>query len=67
MAQGLPTIPVLLWLAGDQLRAVFDHVVVAEYRCLYNCLSGYPRLKAGLPSQICHENWVYAILGERNR
>ena len=34
--QGLPTTPVLLWLSGDQLRAVFDNVVVAEYRCLYD-------------------------------
>jgi hypothetical protein len=31
--QGLPTTQVLLWLSGDQLRAVFDNVVVAEYRC----------------------------------
>ena len=34
--QGLPTTPVLLWLSGDQLRAVFDNVVVAEYRCYYD-------------------------------
>jgi hypothetical protein len=34
--QGLPTTPVLLWLSGDQLRAVFDNMVVAEYRCLYD-------------------------------
>jgi hypothetical protein len=34
--QGLPTTPVLLWLSGDRLRAVFDHVVVAEYRCHYD-------------------------------
>jgi len=34
--QGLPTTPVLLWLSGDQLRAVFDNVVVAEYRCHYD-------------------------------
>jgi hypothetical protein len=31
--QGLPTTPVLLWLSGGQLRAVFDNVVVAEYHC----------------------------------
>jgi hypothetical protein len=30
--QGLPTTPVLLWLSGDQVRVVFDNVVVAEYR-----------------------------------
>jgi transposase InsO family protein/transposase len=34
--QGLPTTPVLLWLSGDQLRAVFDNVVVAEYHCYYD-------------------------------
>jgi transposase InsO family protein len=34
--QGLPTTPVLLWLSGDQLRAVFGNVVVAEYRCRYD-------------------------------
>ncbi len=34
--QGLPTTPVLLWLSGDQWRAVFDNVVVAEYRCQYD-------------------------------
>jgi transposase len=34
--QGLPTTKVLLWLSGDQLRAVFDNVVVAEYRCHYD-------------------------------
>jgi transposase len=34
--QGLPTTPVLLWLSGEQLRAVFANVVVAEYRCHYD-------------------------------
>jgi Integrase core domain len=34
--QGLPTTQVLLWPSGEQLRAVFDNVVVAEYRCHYN-------------------------------
>ena len=24
---------VLLWVSGAQLRAVFEHVVLAEYRC----------------------------------
>ena len=33
MEQGLPTTPVLLWLSGDQLRAVFDNVVIADYHC----------------------------------
>jgi hypothetical protein len=34
--QGLPTTPMLLWFSGDQLRAVFDNVVVAEYHCHYD-------------------------------
>ena len=31
--EGLPCTQVLLWVSGEQLRAVFDHVVLAEYRC----------------------------------
>jgi hypothetical protein len=27
---------VLLWVSGAQLRAVFEHVVLAEYRCHYD-------------------------------
>jgi hypothetical protein len=30
------TTQVLLWLSGEQLRAVFNNVVVAEYRCQYD-------------------------------
>src|SRR4029434_10554566 len=33
---GLPKTQVLLWVYGEQLRAVFDNVVVAEYRCRYD-------------------------------
>lgn len=33
---GLPTTPVLLWIDGDALRAVFDNVVLAEYHCQYD-------------------------------
>jgi transposase InsO family protein len=33
---GLPQTQVLLWMAGEQLRAAFDNVVVAEYRCHYD-------------------------------
>jgi hypothetical protein len=31
--EGLPHTQVLLWVSGEQLRAVFEHVVLAEYRC----------------------------------
>lgn len=31
--EGLPHRQVLLWVSGAQLRAVFEHVVLAEYRC----------------------------------
>jgi hypothetical protein len=30
---GLPQTQVLLWVAGTQLRAAFDHVILAEYHC----------------------------------
>ena len=33
---GLPKTQVLLWVYGEQLRAVFDNIVVAEYRCRYD-------------------------------
>jgi putative transposase len=33
---GLPKTQVFLWVYGEQLRAVFDNVVVAEYRCRYD-------------------------------
>jgi len=33
---GLPKTQVLLWVYGEQLRAVLDHVVLAEYHCRYN-------------------------------
>jgi hypothetical protein len=32
---GLPHTRVWLWVYGAQLRAVFDDVVLAEYRCQY--------------------------------
>ena len=34
--EGLPKTQLLLWVYGDQLRAIFDNVVVAEYRCRYD-------------------------------
>jgi len=34
--QGLPQTPVLLWVSGEELRAVFDTVVLAEYHCHYD-------------------------------
>src|SRR5262245_845300 len=33
---GLPHTQVLLWVAGTQLRAAFDHVILAEYSCQYD-------------------------------
>jgi hypothetical protein len=33
---GLPQQRVLLWLAGDRLRAEYESVVLAEYRCRYD-------------------------------
>ena len=34
--QGLPQTPVLLWVYGPELRAVFDDVLLAEYPCRYD-------------------------------
>jgi hypothetical protein len=34
--EGLPQTQVLLWVAGEQLRAVFENVILAEYHCQYN-------------------------------
>ena len=33
---GLPQTQVLLWVAGTQLRAAFDDVLLAEYHCRYH-------------------------------
>jgi hypothetical protein len=33
LEEGLPHTQVLLWVSGEQLRATFEHVVLAEYRC----------------------------------
>jgi hypothetical protein len=33
---GLPQTQVLLWVAGEQLRAVFEHVILAEDHCRYD-------------------------------
>ena len=32
---GIPKSQVILWVYGEHLRAVLDHVVFAEYRCRY--------------------------------
>jgi hypothetical protein len=34
--EGLPRSQVLLWVSGDQLRATFANVVLAEYHCRYD-------------------------------
>ena len=34
--EGVPHTQVLLWVYGEQLRAVFDNVVLAEYHCRYD-------------------------------
>ena len=39
--QGLAQTPVLLWVAGEDLRAVYDHVLLAEYSCHYDLLHGH--------------------------
>ena len=34
--EGLPHTQVLLWVYGEELRAVLDHIVLAEYPCRYD-------------------------------
>ena len=34
--EGVPHTQVLLWVYGEELRAVLDHVVLAEYHCRYD-------------------------------
>src|SRR5881409_1461139 len=34
--EGLPKTKVLLWVYGEQLRAMFANVVLAEYHCRYD-------------------------------
>jgi transposase InsO family protein len=34
--EGLPRTQVLLWVAGERLRAAFNHVILAEYHCRYD-------------------------------
>lgn len=36
VAAGLPKTRILLWVYGEQLRAILDHVILAEYRCRYD-------------------------------
>jgi hypothetical protein len=36
MEEGIPHTHVLLWVYGEELRAVLDHVVLAEYHCRYD-------------------------------
>ena len=36
MEEGLPHTRVLLWVAGESLRAAFESVVLTEYRCRYD-------------------------------
>ena len=38
--EGLPQTQVLLWIAGKQLRATFDNVILAEYHCRYDWQDG---------------------------
>jgi hypothetical protein len=46
--QGLAQTPVLLWVAGEELRAVYDHVLLAEYTCHYDLRTGtVTRLRLG--------------------
>jgi transposase InsO family protein len=34
--EGLPKTQILLWVSGEELRAVFENVLLAEYHCRYD-------------------------------
>ena len=34
--EGIPHTQVLLWVYGEELRVVLDHIVLAEYHCRYD-------------------------------
>ena len=36
LEEGLPHTQVLLWVSGEFLRAAFEHVILAVYRCRYD-------------------------------
>jgi transposase InsO family protein len=36
LEEGLPHTRVLLWVSGESLRAAFENVILAEYRCRYD-------------------------------
>ena len=38
--QGVAQTPVLLWVSGEDLRAVYDQVLLADYACHYNLRTG---------------------------
>jgi hypothetical protein len=46
--QGLAQTPVFLWVAGEDRRAVYNHVLLAEYACHYDLRTGTgTRLRLG--------------------
>ena len=47
---GVPQTPILLWGAGEELRAVYDHVLLAEYACHYD-------LRTGTVTRLCLGQW----------
>ena len=42
--------PILLWVTGEELRAVYDHVLLAEYACHYD-------LRTGTVTRLCLGHW----------
>ena len=40
VAQGVSQTPVWLWVYGNEVRAVYDNVLLAEYHCHYDLRTG---------------------------
>src|SRR5207253_1570508 len=65
--QGLAQTPVLLWVAGEDLRAVHDHVLVAEYACHYDLRTGkVTRLRLGQQRASAKRGFSSGIAGQLN-
>jgi len=63
--QGVPQTAVLLWVSGEDLRAVYDQVLLADYHCHYNLRTGkvtHLRLSQWYPSPFAARQAQGALL-----
>jgi len=63
--QGVPQTAVLLWVSGEDLRAVYDQVLLADYHCHYDLRTGkvtHLRLSQWYPSPFAARQAQGALL-----